>query len=246
MITDGCVGEKVGARIECGRTKGVVEATCLVNSKRPNTECIVLTASGALTKRSLTDSGVAIAIDVAQECRRTDGSVVEAFRVGKKRECSISRVGEASSVTKKRTGANGSVVFGGVAKERPRTDSCAEAAIGETQKRIYTDSGIVSTADKASKSETPTEGQRPRPAIPATAAKSPDKRTLHLVRETPHKSKDTCCSSHRFRSIRCALANRQKYAIRDMRRNGPGTFGPRAIPTLQTGSCSNRVKAVRC
>jgi hypothetical protein len=109
--------------LSCRFTHGSVVTAINVVEERGSANCrVAIAQTGCIRvivqERGITNGGVAGGDNVTKECERSVGSV-----------------GTAGAVAKKRSGASSRIFIRGVAKERPRADTCAKVAVGKAQQR---------------------------------------------------------------------------------------------------------------
>src|SRR5262249_3072981 len=144
-----------GVAGERPRANGRVVGVSCIEQHRSNANGRVLAAGSIAKKRSGSMRGVEDSGGVVLERRKTNGSVTAAGTVAKEREHPVGGVASSNGVGKKRPRANRCVVFPRVEKERVSPYTCAEAAVGEAQQRIYTDGSVVEAGSDVRKSELP-------------------------------------------------------------------------------------------
>src|SRR6266540_1496343 len=161
-----CVGKKCersissvvgadGITRERINTGGRIVTAFGVAKKRIRTGGRVAVAGGIVLERRITVGRIAKAGGVAQERLNTGGRVAAAFGVGKKRERSVGGVLGARGVAQESPGASGCILVCRVEQQRAGTDTCAEAAVGKAQERIYTVCRIVDAGGTAKKGTLP-------------------------------------------------------------------------------------------
>src|SRR6266498_3506068 len=153
--TGGRVAVAGGIVLERRITVGRIAKAGGVVQERLNTGGRVAAAFGVARKRIKTVGRVAGAGGVAQERERSICRVADAGRVGKKRERSVGGVLGARGVAQESPGASGCILVCRVEQQRAGTDTCAEAAVGKAQERIYTVCRIVDAGGTAKKGTLP-------------------------------------------------------------------------------------------
>src|SRR5439155_24224205 len=118
------------------------------NRQHGSTYSRIVGAGVVVNKREITDSSIAGACRVGEECRITDAGVVRRV-VMKKRECAIGCVAEATGVEQECPRASGRILVGRVQNERPSADTSVVVACYVALEGRPAKGGIESAAGEA-------------------------------------------------------------------------------------------------